>query len=387
MQRSISKYILAVLFIGGAGCGQGGPSTAANGAATDDGTGKPATPAAPSPKADDSRGSVAPAEGGSPEPARISDAQVLAILRTANQGEIDQANAALTCARNDKVIAFAKKMVADHGTAVARIDMLIAKFGSEDSPENESLMDVGKQQVKLIKEDSSSGGCDQVYVGVQIQAHSTVLALIEQLLLPSAQAPEVKGEVEMEKPVVAMHLDQARQLAREVGIDLDGGAAGGMRCDGAKLTEGQVVKWLLVSNQGEVDDGKMVVDKGIVPQARGFAQRMINDHGAAFTRLQALAAKLGITPQESMESKEKELSGKLDDQILDSLAPPAFDLAYMHIEVLDHYDDLMVIDDDLLPSTCTPELKAEVEAERTTVATHESLARTLEPAVRAAATK
>src|SRR4051794_4926384 len=46
----------------------------------------------------------APSLDASAGPPKLDDAQVLAILQAANQGEIDQANAALTCARNPQVV-------------------------------------------------------------------------------------------------------------------------------------------------------------------------------------------------------------------------------------------------------------------------------------------
>ncbi|HVV50953.1 MAG TPA: DUF4142 domain-containing protein [Polyangia bacterium] len=384
------------------GCGMGGSSTKSG-----DVAGQGSTPTNPTGQPGASGGAGAGAAGSSatggsagaggaagqtPDagtvstaPAKLTDPQVLQILQAANQGEVDQANTALTCAKDAKVIAFAQQMITDHSAALARLGALIAKLGGQDSPERASLVDVSNQQVALISSDRQSGACDQIYVKVQIEDHGTVKALIEELLAPSAQSPDVVTEVGAEKTTVQGHLDEALALAPEGGISV-GGHGGGGACPGAKLTEGQVVKWLMVSNQGEVDDGQMVLQKGTIPAARTFAQRMIDDHGAALARVQALASRLGITPQESQDSREKELSGDVDDEILNALQTPIFDLAYIDIEVLDHYDDLDTIDDDLLPSVCTPDLKAEVAAERNVVAMHETLARAAEPAVRAAAT-
>ncbi len=321
--------------------------------------------------------------GGSTAPARLSDAQVLGVLDTANQGEVAQAQAALSCLTNPDVKAFAQQMIADHTAALARVNKLIAIHAGADSPENAALTDVGKEQVKTISEDSQSGGCDQVYVKVQIEAHDTVLSLIGELLEPSAQAADVQAEVASEKTTVQMHLDQAHQLESKVGIKKV--EDNGQSACGGKLTEGQVVKWLMVSNQGEVQDGQMVLKKATTPEARSFAQRMIDDHGAALARVQALAAKLGITPQESEESQDKQIESDLDDQILEGSQPPKFDLLYIDIEVLDHYGDLHTLDETLLPSACAAELKTEVQSERDTVAMHESIARADQPVVRAKA--
>lgn len=382
---NVAWYWGALLAIG-AGCGQGGPGSSGGplGSQASQGSGPVAASNGGASGGGAGGSGVAGAGGagaGTTTPARLSDAQVLGVLDTANQGEIAQANAALTCATNAGVKAFAQKMIADHTAALARVNKLIAIHAGADSPENSALTDVGQEQVKTITEDSQSGGCDQVYMKVQIEAHSTVLGLIDELLEPSAQAPEVQAEVKSEKDTVQMHLDDAHQVGTEVGIKIEDGPSA---C-GGKLTEGQVIKWLMVSNQGEVDDGQMVLKKATTPEAKAFAQRMIDDHGAALASVQALATKLGITPQESQESQDKEIAGELDNRILNRLQPPKFDLLYLDIEVLDHYDDLDTLDTDLLPSSCTPELKTEVASERATVAMHESIARTDQPIVRAEA--
>jgi putative membrane protein len=395
MQKLTITSVLAFAFTIAGGCGSGTPS-----GSTPNGLGEKEAAGA-------SGGTTSASNGGSgtttgsggasgagnvggglpdvaPGPVLIDDQQVLAVKRTANQGEVDQANAALGCAQSPDVIGFAKEMIADHTAALAQIDALIAKLGSKDSPENAALMNVGQQQLKLIKTDSS-GACDQTYIKTQVMAHGSVLALINEVLLPSAQAPEVKAEVSAEKPVVQMHLDNAIKIAIALGIDLTEVEGMTKRCDGAPLTEGQVVQWLIVSNQGEVSDGQKVLDKAVIPEARAFAQRMITDHGAALARVQALAKRLGITPEPSQESKEKKVAGMVADEILDMLTPPMFDLTYVDLGLLDHIGDLDAIDDKLLPSTCTPDLKAEVQAERLTVATHEAIVHAVEPTVRAEA--
>jgi putative membrane protein len=383
-----TKTALGVAFAMIAGCGQGNPSGGAsgretagnnNGGASSGGTaGNAGTP-----------GGAGNSGGGLPDvapgPVLIDDAQVLAVKRTANQGEVDQANAALACARDPQVIAFAKMMIADHTAALAKVDALIAKFGSKDSPENAALMNVGKQQLKLIQSDNQSGPCDEVYIKTQVMAHSSVLALINEVLLPSAQAPEVQDEVKAEKPVVMGHLDEAMKIATALGIDLSMVEGKTKRCDSAELTEGQVVKILMVSNAQEVSGGQMVLKEAVVPEVRAFAQRMITDHSAALARVQALATRLGLTPEPSQDSKAKELEGMLSDEILAMLQPPMFDLTYIDLELLDHVEDLDTIDDKLLPASCTPDLKAEVAAERVVVATHEAIAHAVEPTVRAAA--
>jgi putative membrane protein len=392
MQKLTLGSALAIALGVFAGCGQGNPSgQSANGLDTkgSGGAGETASNGGTSGGAGSGgqNGGAGNLPDVPPGPVKIDDAQVLAVKRTANQGEVDQAKAALTCAQDPQVVAFANQMIADHSAALAKVDALIAKFGSKDSPENAALMNVGQQQLALIKSDNQSGPCDEAYIKTQVMAHASVLALINQVLLPSAQAPEVQAEVSGEKPVVQMHLDEALKIAIALGIDLTAVEGQTKRCDGAELTEGQVVKWLLVSNGDEVSTGQDVLKEAVIPEARAFAQRMIDDHSAALARLQALATRLGITPEPSQDSKEKELEGMVADQILAMLKPPAFDVTYIDLELLDHVGDLDTIDGKLLPASCTADLKAEVAAERVVVATHEAIAHAIEPAVRAAAGK
>jgi predicted outer membrane protein len=56
---------------------------------------------------------------------------------------------------------------------------------------------------------------DEIFLRGQIDAHQMTLSLIEDTMLPSAQAQQMKDELTMMRSTVMMHLDQVRDLADE----------------------------------------------------------------------------------------------------------------------------------------------------------------------------
>src|SRR5438270_13996713 len=94
-------WLGAALVTVGVGCGVGGSGSQAGGLASQSTTDQ--NTVGPSSGGDN--------DGGVAAPARLTDAQVLTVLQTANQGEIDQANAALTCLSKPKVKDFAQMMI------------------------------------------------------------------------------------------------------------------------------------------------------------------------------------------------------------------------------------------------------------------------------------
>ena len=53
---------------------------------------------------------------------------------------------------------------------------------------------------------------DRAYVDDEVKAHQQVLDTIDNQLLPNAQNPELKQLITSVRPVIAQHLDHAKQL-------------------------------------------------------------------------------------------------------------------------------------------------------------------------------
>jgi predicted outer membrane protein len=115
-----------------------------------------------------------------------------------------------------------------------------------------------------------------------------------------------------------------------------GAAAGGAAAGGAKLSSGdqKAVKDMAMADMAEIATGKLAQSKGQSAEVKAFGQQMIDDHGAALAKVQALAQARGVTLPTDLDSKHKSMSAKLE-----KLSGADFDKAYMaQAGVKDHTD-------------------------------------------------
>jgi predicted outer membrane protein len=112
--------------------------------------------------------------------------------------------------------------------------------------------------------------------------------------------------------------------------------AAGASAAGAKLSKGdeKAVMDMAMSDMAEVATGKLAQSKGQSAEVKAFGQQMIDDHGAALTKVQAVAQAKGVTLPTDLDAKHKAMSAKLE-----KLSGAEFDKAYMaQAGVKDHTD-------------------------------------------------
>lgn len=139
-------------------------------------------------------------------------------------------------------------------------------------------------------------------------------------------------------------------------------------------SDAQVLAISITSDAGEVMLAKSVRDRMTTADAKAFADKMIADHTQMMKDAQDLAAKLGITPQENGITKELQDSTKMEMEHLSTLSGLELDKSYIDHEVVDHLMDLGMTDHLLHPSAKAPELKSSLLDDRAKIATHETLA-------------
>jgi predicted outer membrane protein len=113
-------------------------------------------------------------------------------------------------------------------------------------------------------------------------------------------------------------------------------AAGGAAATGAKLSasDQKAVKDMAMADMAEVETGKLALSKTQNSDVKAFAQQMVDDHGQALAKVQALAQARGVTLPTELDAKHKTMSAKLE-----KLSGDAFDKAYMaNAGVKDHKD-------------------------------------------------
>jgi putative membrane protein len=147
-----------------------------------------------------------------------SDAQIAAIVVTANQVDIDAGKLAESKSSNAQVKAFGKQMVTDHSgvnkQAVALVTKL--KVKPEDNPTSKSLKAGGDENLANLKK-LSGAAFDKAYVDHEVAYHQQVLDALDKTLIPSAQNAELKHLLVAVRPAFVAHLDHAKMLQGSLG--------------------------------------------------------------------------------------------------------------------------------------------------------------------------
>jgi putative membrane protein len=172
------------------------------------------------PREGPSAGSATAPEQGATERqgiAMLSDAQILEVTHTANDGEIEQAHLALKTSKDARVRKLATMMVRDHtmadnkGNVVAKKDMLTR----EPSPTSEVLESDVHGATQALKAQSGPD-FDKGYLDDQVRQHQAVLDLLDQKLIPNAKSGDVKAYLQEVRASVASHLTHAQDLEKEL---------------------------------------------------------------------------------------------------------------------------------------------------------------------------
>lgn len=118
----------------------------------------------------------------------------------------------------------------------------------------------------------------------------------------------------------------ASSTGSSMGASGAGQSSSGTAASGAKLSasDQKAVKDMAMADMAEVATGKLALSKSQNADVKAFAQQMIDDHGQALTKVQALAQARGVTLPTDLDAKHKAMSAKLE-----KLSGDAFDKAYM----------------------------------------------------------
>ena len=151
---------------------------------------------------------VATAQTGAP-----NDAQIAAIVVTANQVDIDAGKLAESKAASKEVKAFGKQMVTDHtGVNKSATDLAARlKLKPEDNPTAQSLKKGGADNVAHLKT-LKGAAFDKAYVDHEVEYHQAVIDAMDKTLIPNAQNAELKALLVKVRPAFVAHLEHAKTL-------------------------------------------------------------------------------------------------------------------------------------------------------------------------------
>lgn len=147
----------------------------------------------------------------------INDAQIAAIVVTANQVDIDAGNLAATSASNADVKAFGQQMVTDHTGVNKSATELVTKLRvtPEPSATSRSLKEGGDKNVANLK--SLKGAAfDRAYIDHEVAYHQQVLDALDKTLIPGAKNEELKALLVKVRPAFVAHLEHAKHVQSEL---------------------------------------------------------------------------------------------------------------------------------------------------------------------------
>jgi putative membrane protein len=144
----------------------------------------------------------------------LSDAQTVAVVQTANHGEIEQAHEALRKAKSARVKQFAQHVITDDSAADERLSRFDDEVGitPRASPVAERVRSNVSQTLSNLKASASDADFDSLYVGGQVTERTKVLAILDDTLLPHAQDAELVKTLHAIRAQVANHLRMAQDI-------------------------------------------------------------------------------------------------------------------------------------------------------------------------------
>jgi putative membrane protein len=147
-----------------------------------------------------------------------NDAQIAAIVVTANQVDIDAGKLAEAKGASADVKAFGKQMVTDHtGVNKAATELVTRlKVKPQDNPTAQSLKKGGQENVAKLRT-LKGAAFDKAYVDHEVVYHQQVIDALDQTLIPSAQNAELKALLVKVRPAFVAHLDHAKMLQSSLG--------------------------------------------------------------------------------------------------------------------------------------------------------------------------
>jgi putative membrane protein len=143
----------------------------------------------------------------------ITDAQIAAIVVTANQVDIDAGKLAAERSTNEKVKSFAQLMVTDHTAVNKSATELVSrlKVTPQTNPTSIALQAGGDKNLAHLNT-LKGAAFDKAYIDHEYAYHQQVIDALDKTLIPSATNAELKALLIKVRPAFVAHRDHAKSL-------------------------------------------------------------------------------------------------------------------------------------------------------------------------------
>ena len=149
--------------------------------------------------------------------AKLSDANIVALLDEANMADSAAGAAAATKATSKEVKDFARLMMSEHH-ALRQAGQQLAKQlkVTPEPPASDPLKPMAEGEMKTLESTPKGPEFDRAYIEQEVAAHKAVLDLANKAH-DQAQNEQLRALFEKAKPVIQKHLDQAEALQDKLG--------------------------------------------------------------------------------------------------------------------------------------------------------------------------
>lgn len=146
-----------------------------------------------------------------------NDAQIAAIVVTANTVDIDAGKLAEKRSKNKEVKKFAKQMVTDHTGVNKQATALVTrlKVTPEASETSKTLKDGGDANISKLK-GLKGKEFDKAYVDNEVTYHQAVIDALDKTLIPNAKNAELKDTLVKVRPAFVAHLEHATHIQQSM---------------------------------------------------------------------------------------------------------------------------------------------------------------------------
>jgi putative membrane protein len=142
-----------------------------------------------------------------------TDPQIVGIVVTANQIDIDAGKLAISKTHNKQVHDFAQQMIIDHSALQKSVFNLGAKLhvAPADSDTSASLKKQATETTAHLKT-LTGAAFDKAYIDNEVGYHKAVIGAVGTVLIPNAQNAELKSALTGAAPLFQGHLEHAEHL-------------------------------------------------------------------------------------------------------------------------------------------------------------------------------
>ena len=146
-------------------------------------------------------------------PAGPTDAQIAAIVVTANNVDVEAGRVAKNKTKNKEVKKFAQQMITDHTSVNKSATDLVTKLkvAPEENDTSRSLKKGGDDNLANLK-NLKGKAFDKAYVDHEVAYHQAVIDALDKTLIPSARNEELKALLVKVRPAFVAHLEHAQHI-------------------------------------------------------------------------------------------------------------------------------------------------------------------------------